>query len=92
MLQRSTRHPLWRLLCRLSPRRSELLATYAAHYPERPLATSIAAFAAEARLPPHYAYGQFDGQYRIASALRHLGADASPEELLIFTTGEGLGF
>ncbi|GLC71011.1 hypothetical protein PLESTF_001060700 [Pleodorina starrii] len=65
---------------------SEQLAAFAALHPDRPLATSLLAFAAAARLGASYVYGNYDGMYRIASALRELGGELSAEEMLLFST------
>ncbi|EFJ52880.1 hypothetical protein VOLCADRAFT_41250, partial [Volvox carteri f. nagariensis] len=65
---------------------SEALAEYAALHPERPLATSLLTFAATARLGPSYMYGNYEGMYGIASALRELSEDMSYEEMMLFCT------
>lgn len=41
-----------------------------------------------ARLAPHYLYANFTAQYRAACALRAVGRELAPEEMMMFTTGE----
>ncbi|GIM09319.1 hypothetical protein Vretimale_13239 [Volvox reticuliferus] len=65
---------------------SEALAEYAALHPDRHLATSLLTFAATAKLGDMYVYGNYDGMYGIASALRELGGAMSTEELMLFCT------
>ncbi|GLI70255.1 hypothetical protein VaNZ11_015102, partial [Volvox africanus] len=65
---------------------SEALAAYAALHPDRHLATSLLTFAATAKLGEAYVYGNYDGMYGIASALRELDGALSAEELMLFCT------
>lgn len=41
-----------------------------------------------AQLAPHYVYADITAQYRAACALRAVGQSLSPEEMMMFTTGE----